>query len=196
LRLSPGASPEDGVALLVGALVRAPALHTLRTCLPAVSISPACLILSTHTFATQVWNPALLALSANPTLARIELSQGEHGAFFTDEPPAPIDARNLYMRAARPHARLMTLIRVGTPVGRARAETLPAPQAPASPVVVAAPGWSIVVPEESSGSDSDAAGALPPPSPKKKVLSQRPSRAFSASTAQPGPSFVPGVRWA
>ncbi|OBZ78155.1 hypothetical protein A0H81_01942 [Grifola frondosa] len=91
-------SPSPATTHLTTALASAPRLHTLRTALPAV------------------WNTALLVPAANPALQRIAL-----------EPPPPRAADNLFLSAARKHARLIELVRAGTPGMRARAVTYTAP---------------------------------------------------------------------
>ncbi|KAJ7725118.1 hypothetical protein B0H14DRAFT_2544397 [Mycena olivaceomarginata] len=87
-------SGDPALATLTAALAAAPALHTLRTPLPAM------------------WAHAYAEVAANPALAR-------RRATFTSfsgpaYQPRPILPTALFLRAARPHARLSELIRAGT----------------------------------------------------------------------------------
>ncbi|KAJ7312838.1 hypothetical protein DFH08DRAFT_717152 [Mycena albidolilacea] len=89
-------SGDPALATLTTALAAAPALHTLRTPLPAM------------------WAHAYAEVAANPALER-------RRATFTSfsgpaSQPRPILPTALFLRAARPHARLSELIRTGTHV--------------------------------------------------------------------------------
>jgi hypothetical protein len=121
------------LATLTAALAAAPALHTLRTPLPAMWA---------HAYAEVAANPALArvclgdaASPAAPSLAEcgnvacapapaptpMRATPIERRATFTSfsgpaYQPRPILPTALFLRAARPHARLSELIRAGTHV--------------------------------------------------------------------------------
>ncbi|KAJ7678026.1 hypothetical protein DFH06DRAFT_975392, partial [Mycena polygramma] len=113
-------SADPALTRLASALAGAPALQTLRTPLPAA------------------WSPAYVSVAANPVLARICL--GEEAPFANGASPPRVPDRRLsaptypsssmphspsykrrpilptalFLHAARPHARLVELIKVGT----------------------------------------------------------------------------------
>ncbi|KAJ7097704.1 hypothetical protein C8R44DRAFT_989044 [Mycena epipterygia] len=104
-------SADPALAPLVSALCTAPALHTLRTPLPAL------------------WAPPLLAISANPTVRCICLegpAQGtscpmptspagqRHASFSESTASRPLLGTGLFLAAARSHTRLAELVRAGT----------------------------------------------------------------------------------
>jgi len=90
-----------GVALAVAtALASSPKLRVFRTQLP------------------MVWNPALLAISHNPSLEKMELWNA-----FQNQGDA-IVGTGLFLTEARRNKRLADLIRAGTRIIRTRAHTL------------------------------------------------------------------------
>ncbi|KAJ7797695.1 hypothetical protein B0H14DRAFT_2909881, partial [Mycena olivaceomarginata] len=124
-------SGDPALATLTTALAAAPALHTLRTPLPAMWA---------HAYAEVAANPALarvclgdaaspaapslaecgnVACPPAPTPAPMMRAPIERRATFTSfsgpaYQPRPILPTALFLRAARPHARLSELIRAGT----------------------------------------------------------------------------------
>ncbi|KAJ6544103.1 hypothetical protein B0H19DRAFT_1267416 [Mycena capillaripes] len=110
-------SSNPALARLATALSAAPALRTLRTPLPAL------------------WAPAYVTVAGNPMLENICLgdepvsSASSHSSSGqTRVPPRPLLRTGLFLSAARPHARLVELIKAGTVVAvggwRGRAATV------------------------------------------------------------------------
>ncbi|KAF9809030.1 hypothetical protein IEO21_07628 [Rhodonia placenta] len=87
-------SPSPASASFAASLAVAPRLRHVRALLPAV------------------WNNTLLEISANPALERIQLT-----------PDTELIGAHLFLSEARKHARLIELIRAGTPIMRMRART-------------------------------------------------------------------------
>ncbi|KAJ7894468.1 hypothetical protein B0H14DRAFT_2683298 [Mycena olivaceomarginata] len=116
-------SGDPALATLTAALAAAPALHTLRTPLPAMWA---------HAYAEVAANPALARVCLGDAAAPAAPSLAECGnvacapapapapapmrATLIERPrhPRPILPTALFLRAARPHARLSELIRAGT----------------------------------------------------------------------------------
>ncbi|KAF5391041.1 hypothetical protein D9757_003959 [Collybiopsis confluens] len=95
---SPPSSPvrSGPMSLLTTALSKSPSLHTFATHVP------------------NIWNEAILCVSQNPSLQQIVLGDPRIGVMIT----------GLFMSEARKHARLVELIKAGTPMIRTRAQTL------------------------------------------------------------------------
>jgi hypothetical protein len=121
-------SGDPALATLTAALAAAPALHTLRTPLPAmwahayaeVAANPAlervCLGDATSPAAPSLVECGNVECAAAPAPMRAPI---ERRATFTSfsgpaYQPRPILPTALFLRAARPHARLSELIRAGT----------------------------------------------------------------------------------
>ncbi|KAJ7220614.1 hypothetical protein GGX14DRAFT_354292 [Mycena pura] len=114
-------SADPTLVPLVAALAAAPALHTLRTPLPAF------------------WTLPLLTVSANPALAKICLGDLPASAPACKDKGRPLLGTSLFLAAARQHARLSELIRAGTAVlgWRGRAWTMGAGAYPPPPALQA-----------------------------------------------------------
>ncbi|KAG5650036.1 hypothetical protein H0H81_000999, partial [Sphagnurus paluster] len=128
---SPASTPSGPVTALTTALAAAPALHTFTTRLPSV------------------WNAAILTVAANPTLTRVVLvdPRANTSSSTYGNSSAGLAPTGLFMMEARRHARLVDLIRAGTPaMPRTRAHTMgsptPSPPLPADGAHPAAPGAS------------------------------------------------------
>jgi len=95
------------------------------TCAFAIALASAPNLKSIRALLPAVWNTTFLTISQNPRLERIHLSSDHE-----------LIGSQLFLNIARRHSRLMDLVKAGTPIMRARAQSSPTAKPPSLPIPI------------------------------------------------------------
>lgn len=169
--VAPGTSALTATTPAVAAARGSAAMSSTSAFTAALAHAPK--LRSIHAELPTLWNPALLDVSANPSVQAIHLTTPT-----PSQSASLTTTSSLYLSEARKHPRLIELIKAGTTIGRGRAwTTVPsrAPSSHSSPMAGAKPS---IIPISSRPPTSIPTPSVPLPTSVSAPALPAPSSSF------------------